>query len=427
MRSARTFFQWAALCVVLFASGCGLDWRESYDYTDDDPFDLYVLHQLLQARDGGLTMLQDSLPALSADEEEVANYVFVGSYAYYNENEITHLLDFVERGNNAFIAADELPEELAEMLYGSDCYFNYDEYDYSTTYDDDYSIRPGYHDTVQLTLETAGEPYQLVHVYDWKPTRDRVNFVPDYHLCDPEIDNVSLGTVDTNFIGYVRLNWGKGNFYFNTQPKFFTNFYLVDSTSYHYAEDALAIALNDGPIYWDEASRIPPAVARQKREARNRPARQLTGRNLLSGNESLSYIQDNPALALAWYLLLASVLLYVFFRGKRRQRIIPIINQRENSSKRFIDTLSRLIYQKGNHGALARQELRSLRFHLQDKFGIRWQPSEPLPKNFAELTGASATLIEGANIEIKIVHDKRSIDETALVRFYRAIEPIYHL
>lgn len=414
--------------LMLTVSGCGLDWNENYAYDDENPFDLYVLHELLDARPGEMTMLQDSLPALT--EAEKGSYVFVGNYAYYNERDITHLLDFVERGNNAFIAADELPNELAEMLYGSDCYYEYDYgINYSSKYLDDEKGRPRYRDTVSLTLTGVTDTFEMVNIYKHKPRKTSFNYVEEHLLCDPEIDNESIGTLDTNHIAYVRLNWGAGYFYFNTQPKFFTNYYLVDSTSHRYAEAALAVALDEGPIYWDEASRIAPAIARQRRQAKNQAnqPRNFRGRNLLSGNETLSYVQNQPALALAWYLIVVAVLLYVFFRGKRRQRIIPIINQRENSSKRFIDTLSRLVYQKGNHAALARQELRSLRFFLQDGYGIRWQPSEPLPANFAELTGASPAVIRRADIEIKIIHEKNSIDETALIRFHRAIEPLFQL
>lgn len=426
MRSLKPIFWSLAAVMVLLASGCGLDWRESYEYNDKNPFDLYVLHQLMDARDGEMTTLQDSLFSLS--EQETGTYMFIGNYAYYNERDITYLLDFVERGNTAFIAAEDLPEELAETLYGSDCYYTYDYYDSfgSNTYSPSQSIT-FYADTVSLTLENSDEPYELVNIYDFKPSVRYFNSIPEHHLCDPEIDNRSIGTVDTTLIAYVRLSWGEGYFYFNTQPKFFTNYYLVDSLDKRYAEDALATVLSDGPIYWDEASRVPPAVARQRRQAQNNSQRESQGRNLLSGNESLSYIQDQPPLALAWYLLIFSVLLYILFRGKRRQRIIPIINPRENSSKRFIDTLSRLIFQKGNHGALARQELRLLKFYLQDRYGIRWKPSEPLPTDFTELTGASPEMIQRANIEIKIVHDKSYLDETALIKFHQAIEPLYQL
>ncbi len=410
------------VAVVVLCSGCGHHWREEYAIDDDNPFDLYVLHQLLSARPAGLTTLEDSLTALYEVDGAAANYVFIGQYAYYNERDVTQLLDFVERGNTAFIAASELPKELAEQLYGSDCFFVLEGTSDLAT--GSYGDGPGYRDTVQLTLEASEDPYELVNISYWKPSTYRHAYVPEHFLCDPELENRSIGSLDTNFIGFVELPWGEGKFYYNTLPKYFTNYYLVDSTWHHYAEDALAMAVTAGPVYWDEGSRVPPAIARQRQQGGRQNIR---GRNLLSGNEALSYIQRQPALAFAWYLIIGGALLFVLFRGKRRQRIIPLIRQRENSSKRFIDTLSRLIFQKGHHGSLARQEIRSLRFYLQDRYGIRWQAGEPLPENFAELTGAAPELVERANIELKIIRDKPYIDESALVNFYRAIQPLYRL
>ena len=416
----------AAICLLL-ASGCGLDWQERYEYQDDDPFDLYVLHELLKARPAGLETLLDSLPVLSSDTSENANYVFIGNYAYYNEREITNLLDFVERGNTAFIAADYLPQELAEHLYGYDCLYNDFEYDaYGNPQYASGSILSA--DSVYLSINEYEEEYLLVSIYQWKPMETSHAYVPDYYLCDPAIDNEAIGYLDSTHVNFVRLNWGEGNFYFNSSPRYFTNYYLVDTVMgyYAYAEDALAV-LTDEKIYWDEASRISPTVARQRRAASNPRPRNVQGRNLLSGNEALSYIQNQPALALAWYLLVVATILYIVFRGKRRQRIIPIIRRRENSSRRFIDTLSRLVYQKGNHAALAQQELRSLKFHLLNRFGIRWNPESPLPDNLAELTGAAAGVVERANIEIGLVRAKSDVDESDLVRFYRGIEPLYRL
>ncbi|MEL7161598.1 MAG: hypothetical protein AAFN92_12640, partial [Bacteroidota bacterium] len=180
---------------------------------------------------------------------------------------------------------------------------------------------------------------------------------------------------------------------------------------------------------WDETSRVPPTVARQRQNQRNRQAGNgySGGRNLLTGNEALSYIQEQPPLALAWYLLVVTALLYVIFRGKRRQRVIPRIHRRNNSSKRFIDTLSRLVYQKGNHGALARQELANLRYHLKERFGVRWKENEPPPDNLAELVGVQETVARKALIEIRMMQKKSALTEGELVRFYRAITPLYKL
>ena len=423
MFRARTTHYLFYACIVLFVSGCSgcwTNWQESYRYNKQQPFDLYALYELLEARPEGLVFVEDSLTQLTEAEVTTANYLFIGSYAYYNERSVTQLLDFVERGNTAFIAANDLPEDLAHHLFGDDCYYSY--------YDNNERIGSLNLDTVVMQFSGEDRDYMLFNIYDFEPWQRSTRYLNGGMLCDTLLDNEVLGTLDHYNINFTRLGWGEGQFYFHNNPVFFTNYYLVDSLQHEYAEAALAI-LGEGPVYWDEASRVPPSVARQRnRQASNNQGRNYNGgRNLLTGNEALSYIQEQPPLALAWYTLLLATLLYVVFRGKRRQRIIPVVHQRENSSKRFIDTISRLVYQKGHHIAIARQELASLRFFLQDRFSVRWKEGEPPPENLAELIGVDDKMALRALAEIRFVQSKKYLTDGELVRFYRAIEPLYKL
>lgn len=414
------------VCVVVFTSGCSgcwTNWRESYRYDEKQPFDIYALYELLEARPEGLNILEDSLTVLTtALTNKSSNYVFVGNYAHYTNKSVTALLDFVERGNTAFIAAYELPEDLATHLFGNDCYYSF--------YDNDERMGSLYLDTVGLQLVLDDEYFELYNIYNYEPQKRSTRYINAGLLCDEALDNEIIGTMEEYNANFMRLNWGKGNFYFHANPIFFTNYYLVDSLHYEYAEACLASTLKEGPVYWDETSRVPPTVARQRNQqrARNQSGGGYNGgRNLLSGNEALSYIQEQGPLALAWYTLIIAALLYVIFKGKRRQRIIPIINRRENASKRFIDTISRLVYQKGHHLALARQELASLRYHLQDRFGVRWKDNDPPPENLAELIGADEKIAKRALIEIRIVQGRNHLTDGELMRFYRSIEPLYRL
>ncbi|TXF87104.1 DUF4350 domain-containing protein [Neolewinella aurantiaca] len=408
-------------CVVVFVSGCSgcwTNWQETYRYDKKQPYDLFVLYELLEARPESLVFVEDSLASLQDAAANSANYIFIGEYSYYNERSVTQLLDFVERGNTAFIAANDLPEDLARHLFGNDCYYSF--------YND--SERIGFLSIDTVTMQLDSHDYTLFNIYDYEPYNRTTRYLNGGMLCDTLLDNEVLGTLDDYNINFTRLGWGDGSFYFHNNPVFFTNYYLVDSLQHEYAEAVLSI-LDDGPVYWDEVSRVPPSVARQRnRQANNNQGQGYSGgRNLLTGNEALSYIQEQPPLALAWYTLLLATLLYVIFRGKRRQRIIPIINRRENSSKRFIDTISRLVFQKGHHIALARQELASLRFFLQDRFTVRWKEGEPPPKNLAELIGGDEEIAHRALAEIRFVQSKKHLTDGELVRFYRAIEPLYRL
>lgn len=406
-----------AMCLLTF-SGCPESWAETYEHDGKQPHDLYALKELLAARPEGLNMVEDSLSVLK-EAQERSNYIFVGDYAYYSEKSVTELLNFVEQGNTAFIAAYQLPEDLGYHLFGDAC-FN----DYYLDQNEKYPTL--YLDTVPLTLGV--DTFIQYQLWDYLPYPRATNYIDGSLLCDDSFDNEIKGFLAYDNVNFVRLHWGNGDFYFHANPIFLTNYYLADSLRHEYAEATLA-ALGPGPVYWDEYSRVPPSVARQRNNQRNQQNQRgySGGRSLLQGNEALSYIQKQPPLALAWYTLLFSALLFLILKGRRRQRIIPLISRRENSSKRYIDTLSRLVLQSENHGALARQELNALRFYLNDRYGIRWKDGAPPPENLAELLGISEEIASRALIEIRLVQKRAYLEESDLMRFHRAIEPLFQL
>ena len=57
-------------------------------------------------------------------------------------------------------------------------------------------------------------------------------------------------------------------------------------------------------------------------------------------------IFDSVPLRIAFYIIIAGLLLFMIFRAKRTQRAIPVINAPVNSSLEFLSTISNLYYRK---------------------------------------------------------------------------------
>ena len=62
---------------------------------------------------------------------------------------------------------------------------------------------------------------------------------------------------------------------------------------------------------------------------------------------------SNPLLRIALYLILGGLFLFVIFRAKRTQRIIPVIKPHINSSLEFLGTISNLYYRKKDFKTIA--------------------------------------------------------------------------
>jgi hypothetical protein len=56
----------------------------------------------------------------------------------------------------------------------------------------------------------------------------------------------------------------------------------------------------------------------------------------------IGLLLENRSLKAAYYLSLLSLLLYIFFEGKRRQRAVPILSKTENTSLEYVETIARL-------------------------------------------------------------------------------------
>ena len=100
--------------------------------------------------------------------------------------------------------------------------------------------------------------------------------------------------------------------------------------------------IDKGPILWDitlESSESP-------------------GRNRGFSNSPLKYILSQPPLAWGWYILLGMAVLYLIFRAKRRQRVIPVLEKNENTSLEFINTIGRLYFIQNNHRQLALEKMK---------------------------------------------------------------------
>lgn len=414
---------WAAFFFFFFlllASGCGrFSWSESYRYNKKQPYDLYALYELLAARPEGLVLHQDTLGSLLKDSIQGANFLYVGSAIYLDEEDVSGLLNFVQHGNSAFLVLQQIPEDLLYHLFGPSCFYLADQGYFSGT---DYL----YSDTVRLYLEPPGLLPDTGFVadfrYRFKRTSHRWVYIDSAMICDPYYGLSAIGSIADTGINMLQLRWGAGLLYVHTQPELFTNYYLSDSSRYQYAAAALRY-MEDGPVFWNEYGRQRQVKPRDPAAKRgNNPA---GGRQLLQDQHALRYILEQPALALAWYAFVGGILLFVFFKGKRQQRVIPVRQALRNDSLAHVDTVASLALQHGHHLKLARQELKSLRHHLLERYQLRWVEGQDPPVDLAARLGLPQASVEQILRKIKTIEQAKWIEAKELIDFYRLLQPFY--
>ena len=85
----------------------------------------------------------------------------------------------------------------------------------------------------------------------------------------------------------------------------------------------------------------------------------------------LRFILSTQPLRWAYYILIFSILIYIIFEGKRKQRIIPEINPLQNSTLEFAGIIGKLYYQRKNHKNITEKKIRYFLDQIRSRYYIR--------------------------------------------------------
>lgn len=400
------------LTILLFRqSRSRFDWSPTYDAESKEPYGTYVIEELLRTYfpEQGFEVVRDSLHGqLSTSGDTLANYVFIGEALFLDSLDVEELLTFVENGNTAFISSRTIPYNLMEYLYYNEC----DGY-----YWDDYA---GLRDTfVRLNFAAADlkteAGYPLHFAYRNQPRPYNWSYIESVYFCESDYQFEELGRMNDTLINFMRAPYGEGTFYLHTTPIVFSNYHLLDSTNLAYANGAFSY-LPPGKIYWDEYSKTLESVGRQ----RNNSQRQL------SAESPLQYILSQPALTWAWYLLLAMGLLFLLFRTKRRQRVIPVLQPNTNTSLEFVFTIGRLYFLQNSHRKLALQKMKLFQNFVRERYQLR---GHELDAEFIEKLIAKSEVSPKLIDKILLVHrnitNSKLVTENTLIDFHNLMDEFY--
>lgn len=321
----KTLKIYIAILVVIFAliimadrnRPKPIDWRPTYSVNDKIPFGLYVFDKEVKGliknqkieRVSAMTPYE-FLDSKYDSDSLVENYKIKGTFFNISEFEsiddqsIKEILYFVSHGNNAFLSMKTFPQTLLDTL----------KIDFRTDFQ--------YTDNTSIWLANKNVSTKKYHL---------VEGMGDYYFSKIDtLNTVVLGyqgdKPNQKRINFIKVPYLNGYFYLHTQPAAFTNFHLLKSDHYQYAEKVLSY-IPKGDVFW-----------------------YTKGQNSETISDSpLRYILSQPALKWAWYLFLIGMLIFILFNVKRKQRIVPILKPLPNLTVDFTKTIGNLYYQEGDH------------------------------------------------------------------------------
>lgn len=328
--------------------------KDGYSEMSVEPYGANIIHNLLKTYLPGKKLVdieKDIARELPIDTTKTGNnYVFIGEALYMDSLGTDQLLKFVAAGNTAFISSKTIPFNLMNYVYYKECedapWNDYNQFDSITSY---LSLRtPALSDS---SLEYFFAVQNERKHYNW-------SYIADYVFCSA-LPHRPLGYLNQEYINFASFPYGKGQFLLHTTPLAFSNFSLLRPQSKVYAQGVLS-HLSEGDIYWDALSRVPEAIGRRR-----------NGSHQTADTEHpLTYILKQRSLAWAWYILAGMTFLWLIFRAKRRQRIIPVLPKNENSSYEFIGTIANLHFREKNYQNLSEQGMKLFLAQIRERYGL---------------------------------------------------------
>ena len=316
-----------------------INWRPSYTSVSKIPFGCFVLFNELPNifSNSEVKSVESSMydALLQRDSTILSNYLIINDYIYLDEQETNQVLKYVANGNHVFIATNNLTGKLADTL--------------NIEVTQQYGIQE---DSVKASF--TNKSFQQKDFFftrgvnpSYFVSLDTLNTEVLGHLEFKSSSLLETNKEETNVRpNFIKTSFGKGNFIINTLPVAYTNFYILDNNK-NYTTQSLSY-LNNHLLYWDDYKK--------------------SGRKVITS--PMRFVLNQPALKWGYYLLVIGLLLFVVFKAKREQRIIPVIKPLENSSVAFAKTVGSLYYQNRDYTNLNNKKITYFLTYIRNRYYV---------------------------------------------------------
>lgn len=416
-----------ALALYIFRDD---NWWVNYKTDSDDPYGLYIFHEMLKEHTGDDNLIrieQKIADTLKTFDE--GNYVFIGNQFFGDSATIAEIVTFAEKGNTALIAfqyrssivnnlcgysyeSEEVIEP--EIVMDTNIYYDPERGIYDTVYyereeeelldEKDVFFEEENEDgtaTATITIGTLSNEIFRRNSVDtvahfWN------NFSEDTGICAFE----TVGMIN-NAPNLIRFKVGKGQILLHHTPLVFTNYFARQDFFLNYYNEIFK-DFNSNIIIWDEYSRTPHYESGSHYTPEN--------------NSPLTEFLKIENFRWAWYTLLIMFTLMIVFGAKRKQRIIPIIKHKDNSSKEYIETIGSLYYQSEDHASLAKLKLKLFNQHLFTRYGMLLSEEEAVIEKLSVVSGVEKNLVNDIAKKQKAANHLEQVSSDFLISLYLSIE-----
>ena len=343
------------LIVWLFSSGenqsqkkrakfVSSNWNSRFQVDDKKPMGLYLLTALTQAHldtNHQVSVVTDWMDMDSIFEKDKSKktFFFVGNNFGLQSSEMDTILSEVEKGSSLFLSFNDLTENLFSKLF----------YEYKTKheYDDHVNVFSDKHKFKMINLfqnDTIAT--------DWKAFGKVQSLGPHTTLSSfMEMSN------------FIKVKHGDGFLFFHSNPEMFYNYQLKRLPGFKYAEFTLNQLSSKQDVYLLELGRLTDNYG-------NQDVDDDSGADGKVDDSYFKLIFQNPTLLTALLLSILGILLFIIFRSKRTEPVVPYIAKKKDMTLAFTETITSIYFAKRHPYGLLQVQRKNFYATIQKHFFI---------------------------------------------------------
>ncbi len=368
--------------IIKLTSPKQYDWKVTFDPEDKNPYGAYGVNTILESSFGKTPEYSYATMYELKDSLETNASIFMISLGMnIDKSDTDALLEFVSNGGSAFLSAQYFWGQLNDTLGFStrDYIYNFGNLKLRDT----------------ASLKFVATAFDTTSRYRYR--RDNIH---NYFVYSDSLKTTVIAKNDQGRPVTLRIQHGKGNLILNSTPLAFTNIYALTDENHKFVTNTFSY-LPAGKLYWTQY------YHRGKREIQT----------------PLRFILTTEPLRWAYYILILSLLAYMIFEMKRRQRIIPVIKPLENTTLEFVGTIGNLYYQRSDHRNIAEKKILFLLDQIRSRYGVSTAKTDD---NFFEMlskkSGTDEKLIRDLFKSIEQIRRTNSITADQLTALNSQIE-----
>lgn len=358
--------------------------KETYGWEDKIPFGLTVAHDLITEMHSDIYVSSFDYPLTTSMMDSNAIYFSVTNTFYIDDSEANILLSIIEDGNTAFISSNGMSQYFLSALGVKMSGYNGSNRAFYTTMDET---------GVLMEDSLSKNDYSFFHY----------TFQNSFYDLDSTVE--VLGYNENGNPNFIKLKQKKGTIYLHTEPRVFSNYFLLTGDNYQYLNKIMDLIYDgQGELYFD----------RYNGEA---------NRNANSDTSYLSELFKYPALKVAALLFIFLFLIYVLSESRRKRAIIPILKPKTNASIAFTETIARLYYQKRDNKNIAQKMIVYFNEYLRNKY--YFQGNEINVKWLSSKSGINESHIQKLMQEIAAIKNQELVGDEQLAELNHLILKFY--